>query len=85
MNVYYLILFEDRKFFGAKSAGSSGLVLLMRLQLGYRLRLQSAEGLAGAGGFTSKMTLSDGCWQKTSLSLQAGEGPHDRAAVFPQS
>lgn len=77
MNIYYLILFEDWKFFGGKSAGGSGLVLLMRLQ--------SAEGLAGAGGFTSKMTHSDGCWQKTSLSLQAGEGPHDRAAVFPQS
>lgn len=53
--------------------------------------LQSSESLNEAGGSTSKMAHSHGCWQKASvpydmdLSIGLLECPHDMVVDFPQN
>lgn len=55
------------------------------------LRLQTSEGLTGAGGFASSMTHLHGCGQETSvdchvdLSLGLLKWPYDMAFGFPQN
>lgn len=63
-NIYYFTVSVSRK------VGSSIAGFWLRISHEVTLRLLAAagasEGKTGAGGYTSKMTYSHGCWQNTS-------------------